>query len=407
MACLVLLCSQEFHSSLGFFSPFVSCTAIWLAFWPWLSASPSPATSSGDTFRSSELIATPVRCDERVSVTTHQTDDEPPTPQSPLDADLGFGRFVAQTVRGRFINRDGQPNSTKYGVGAQRLARFYLRSLEVGWPAFFGWMMGILLLINGVFALAYLALGDGALRGTEQLGLDDPFLRAFTFSVGIFTTTGTVMHAYGPTSNWLADIESFIGPIAFVISFGLLIARLTRPRMRLGFSDSAIVAPYEGGRGLMFRMVNLAPGELSDVRVHVNLIWYEEIGGVRERNFHELALERNSVELFTLHWTVVHPITDDSPLAGVTPESLAAAQAEIIVFVSALEQTFSTRVSTRTSYLWDEMRWDVKFASIFAHGPDGTVAIDVERLSRTERLDDGATRTPAAIERHTPVSPAT
>ena len=100
--------------------------------------------------------------------------------------------------------------------------------------------------------------------------------------------------------------------------------------MRLGFSDSAIIAPYEGGRGLMFRMVNLQPGEVSDVRVHVNLSWYEEIGGVRERNFHELALERDSVELFTLHWTVVHPITADSPLAGVTPESLAAAHAEII-----------------------------------------------------------------------------
>jgi inward rectifier potassium channel len=338
-------------------------------------------------------------------VTTHRTEDDSPATQPPPDSDLGFGRFVVQTVRGRFINRDGQPNSKKYGLGAQRLARFYLSALETSWPSFFGWMMGILLLLNGTFALAYLALGDGALRGADQLGVDDPFLRAFTFSVGVFTTTGTVMHAYGSTANWLADIESFAGPIAFVIGVGLLIARLTRPRMRLGFSDSAIIAPYEGGRGLMFRMVNLQPGEVSDVRVHVNLTWYEEVGGVRERNFHELALERDSVELFTLHWTVVHPITADSPLAGVTPESLAAAHAEIIVFVSALEQTFATRVSARTSYLWDEMRWDVKFASIFANGPDGAIAIDVERLSRTERLEDGATRTPAAIERQTSGTP--
>jgi inward rectifier potassium channel len=334
-------------------------------------------------------------------VTTPRTEDPPPNPQAPPEADLGFGRFVVQTARGRFINRDGQPNSTKYGLGAQRLARFYLRALEASWPSFLAWMMGILLLLNGTFALAYLALGDSALRGADQLGIDDPFLRAFTFSVGVFTTTGTVMHAYGSTANWLADIESFVGPIAFVVGFGLLIARLIRPRMRLGFSDSAIIAPYEGGRGLMFRMVNLQPGEVSDVRVHVNLTWYENVGGVRERNFHELALERNSVELFTLHWTVVHPITADSPLAGVTPESFAAAHAEIIVMVSALEQTFSTRVSARTSYLWDEIQWDVKFASIFANGPDGAIAIDVERLSRIERLEEGATRTPAEIERRT------
>jgi inward rectifier potassium channel len=131
----------------------------------------------------------------------------------------------------------------------------------------------------------------------------------------------------------------------------------------------------------------------------VNLAWYEDIGGVRERNFHELELERSTVELFTLHWTIVHPITATSPLAGVTPESLAAAQAEFLIFVTAQEETFSTRVTARASYLWDEVRWDVKFASIFANGPDGVIAIDVERLSRTEPLDDGATRTPAALER--------
>jgi inward rectifier potassium channel len=151
----------------------------------------------------------------------------------------------------------------------------------------------------------------------------------------------------------------------------------------------------------MFRMVNLRPSDLSDVRARINLTWYEEIDGVRERNFHQLELERDSVELFTLHWTVVHPITAKSPLAGITPEKLAASQAEFIIFISALEETFSTRVTKRTSYIWDEVRWDVKFASIFANGPDGVIAIDVERLSRTERLDEGATRTPAALELHT------
>lgn len=304
------------------------------------------------------------------------------------------------------MSRDGKPNSKKYGLGAQRAARFYLASLEATWPAFVGWMMGGLLLTNGFFALAYLALGDGALKGTEALGLADPFLRAFTFSVGRFTTTGTgAMVAYGSTANWLANLESFVGPILFVIAFGLLIARLTRPRMRIAFSDSAIIAPYEGGRGLMFRIVNVQPGELSDVQARVNLAWFEEIDGKRERNFHELTLERSAVEFFTLHWTIVHPITADSPLAGITPEALAASQAEFLIVVSGLEETFSTRVSTRSSYLWDEIRWDVKFASIFANGPEGVIAIDVERLSRTERLDDGATRTPAAIERR-PLTPA-
>lgn len=322
-----------------------------------------------------------------------------PAPPAREQTDLGFGRVVVQSVRGRFLNRDGRANSKKYGLGAQWTMRLYLGALNASWSAFLAWMLGALLLLNGFFALAYSALGADALRGTDTMGLDDPFMRAFGFSVGVFTTTGTAMvHAYGPTANWLVDIESFVGPIALVVAFGVMIARLTRPRMRIGFSESAIVAPYEGGRGVMFRIVNLQPGDLSDVSARVNLIWYEEINGVRERNVHELALERNSVELFTLHWTIVHPITATSPLAGMTPESLAAAQAEFLVFITALEETFSTRVTTRTSYIWDEVTWDVKFASIFANGPDGIIAIDVERLSRTERLDDGATRKPAALE---------
>ena len=334
----------------------------------------------------------------RVTAPTPGDKHLPPPPTEP--GDLGFGHVVAQAVRGRFLNRDGSPNSRKYGLGAQRAARFYLAALDASWAAFFAWMLGILLLINGCFALGYLALGSDALRGSEQLGLTDPFLRAFAFSVETFTTTGSgVMHPFGATANWLAIFESFIGPIALVVAFGLLIARLTRPRMRIGFSDSAIIAPYEGGRGLMFRIVNLQPGELSDVQARVNLARFENFDGVRERNFHELALERSSVELFTLHWTVVHPITADSPLAGVTPESLADSQAEFLVYITALEQTFSTRVSTRSSYLWDEVRWDVRFASIFANAPEGLIAIDVERLSRTERLPDGTTRNPAPLER--------
>jgi inward rectifier potassium channel len=335
----------------------------------------------------------------RVTAPNSTLDDDPPPLTKPTD--LGFGSVVAQAVRGRFLNRDGKPNSKKYGLGAQRLARFYLASLDASWTTFFAWMMGVLLLMNGCFALAYMSLGTGALRGTEGMGITDPFLQAFTYSVGVFTTTGTGMvQAYGTTANWLSNLVSFVGPVTLVVAFGLLIARLTRPRMRIGFSESAIIAPYEGGRALMFRIVNLQPGELSDVQARVSLVRFEDFGGkTRERNFHQLALERNSVEFFTLHWTVVHPITADSPLAGVTPESLADSQAEFLIFVNALEETFSTRVSIRASYVWEELRWDVKFASIFANGPDGVIAIDVERLSRTERLEEGATRNPAPLER--------
>jgi inward rectifier potassium channel len=322
----------------------------------------------------------------------------PPAPTG-VQSDLGFGRVVAQQVRGRFLTHEGVPTSRKYGLGAQRTERFYLSALNVPWPAFLAWLVGALLLVNGCFALAYVALGDGALQGTQGMGLEDPFQRALTFSVGVFTTVGTgSMYAVGSTAHWLFMLESLTGPITLVAVGGLMIARLTRPRMRLRFSESAVVAPYEQGRGLMFRIVNAQPSELSDVQVRVNLVMFEEVDGRRERIFHQLALERNSVEFFTLHWTVVHPITADSPMRGMTPDRFREAEAELLVLVNAHEETFSTRVTTRGSYLWDEVRWDVKFASVFASATDGVLAIDVDRLDRTERLPEGATSKPAGIE---------
>jgi len=54
-------------------------------------------------------------------------DTRPADPaHAPLPAggtDLGFGRVVAQPVRGRFLTRDGRPNSKKYGLGEQCTAR--------------------------------------------------------------------------------------------------------------------------------------------------------------------------------------------------------------------------------------------------------------------------------------------
>ena len=148
----------------------------------------------------------------------------------------------------------------------------------------------------------------------------------------------------------------------------------------------------------MFRFVNAQPAELTDVQVRVSVVLFEEINGKRQRNFYPLALERNSVDLFTLHLTVVHPITADSPLRGATPESLRAAQAELLVLINAHEETFSTRVTARASYFGDEIRWDAKFANVFATSTDAVVAIDVERLDRLDRLEPGSTSVPAAIE---------
>ncbi len=313
--------------------------------------------------------------------------------------DLGFGRVVTERVRGRFLNKDGTPNSRKYGLGGQAWSRLYHRALALSWPEFLVWIIGLTLLAAGVFAIGYRSLGGGALDGTARLGLTDPFFSAFTYSVGILTGVGSgALVAVGSTAQWLTILESVAGLVGLALGGGLTLARLSRPRAHIRFSQRAVIAPYRGGRGLMFRLVNVDAGELSGVDIHLNLAWYEAVGDRRERRFHELALERDRVEFFTLHWTVVHPIDRDSPLAGVTPEELRDGRAELLVLATAHEETFSTRVTARTSYLWEEVAWDAKFADVFVDSPDGIITVDVERLDRMDRLPEGSTAVPPPEE---------
>ena len=323
----------------------------------------------------------------------------PVLPIVPPADDLGFGRVVSQRSRGRLFNRDGTSTATKYGLRAQRTERWYLAALQAPWATFVLGMLGAVLLMNGIFALAYVALPAGSLVGADVMGIADPFLRAFVFSTGVFTTTGTgTIHAVGITANWLVVVESLAGPLTLVLAGGLLLARLIRPRAQLRFSESAVVAPYDGGRGLMFRFVNELPSELTDVRADVSLALYEMLDGKRERNFHQLDLERSQVSVFPLHWTIVHPIATGSPLLGFTPQQLRESEAELLILISAHEETFSTHVSVRASYYWDDITWDAKFADIFAQTTGESIAIDVERLDRLDRLPEGTTSVPSAQE---------
>ncbi len=308
--------------------------------------------------------------------------------------------MVLQQSRGRFLTRDGRPTARKFGLGAQRTERLYLRALGEPWLTVIAWLVGAVLLINGVFALAYLSLGEQAIAGTELLGLTDPFLREFVFSIGVFTTNGTgSMHAVGSTAHLLVMVESLLGPMVAFVAAGLFIARLTRPRAQIVFSESIAIAPYGVDAPSMFRIVNASPSELSDdARAVRPFPGSGRLAGVRSRKLHTLALERNDVTFFPLHWTVVHPITADSPLRGVTPDMLCNGQAEFMIHVTAHEETFSTQISVRSSYMWNEVSWDAKFASIFSATTDDVLARDVERLSRLDRLDENTTREPAPIE---------
>ena len=303
-----------------------------------------------------------------------------------LNKDLGFGSVVANQSRQRFLNRDGSFNVARDGLRPFASLSLYHSLLTMTWPRFLGLVIAFFLVTNAVFATFYSALGPGALLSNvpPPTTWHGKWFEAFFFSVHTYATIGYGnVSPVGMAANLLVVLETLVGLLGFALATGILFARFSRPTARLLFSEMAIIAPYRGITAFEFRITNARSNQIIEVRAQVQLSRLKP-GGL-SREFHPLKLERDKVTFFPLSWTIVHPIDETSPLWGVTPEQLIASDAEFLILLSGLDETFSQTVHARSSYKADEIVWGVKFASLFEPPrPDGTLAIDISKLDQIE-----------------------
>jgi len=233
--------------------------------------------------------------------------------------------------------------------------------------------------LNALFALGFLALGSGALAtgdGSPVTG----FGNAFFFSVHTLATLGFGHIVPGTVgADVLVTIESLMGLLSFGLAAGLIFARFSRPTARIIFSDRAVIAPYRGVTALEFRVVNSRSNQIVELRARVILA--QRRGRGQARDFEELALERTHVAFFPLAWTIVHPIDESSPLYGVTREELLSSDAEILVQLAGIDETFSQPVHARSSYTAAEVAFGSRFVDMFDHETGGgLLSVDVGRL---------------------------
>jgi len=306
------------------------------------------------------------------------------------DRDLGFGAVVGRESRQRLLNSDGSFNVTRSGLGMLESIAPYQQLLTMSWAAFLGAVAAIYLLFNVLFAVAYVLCGSNALvgQGSEMLG--GTFSRAFFFSVQTFATIGYGQigpNGFGP--NAVVTFEALVGLMFQALATGLLFARFSRPTASILFSRSALIAPYNGGTSLQFRIANRRKNQIIQLEAQV-LFSVMETGdrGDRVRRYYPLPLERNKVTFFPMSWTIVHPITDASPLAGRTAADLLAAETEILVLLSGIDDTFAQTVHARSSYRAEEMVWHARFASLFERSDHGAnLRADISKLHDFERVE--------------------
>jgi inward rectifier potassium channel len=289
-------------------------------------------------------------------------------------ADLGFGSALTERRAYRLLNRDGSFNVDHPTDRTWHTFTSYHSLINMSWPRFFVVVTLGYTLLNAIFALAYLACGPAGLKGEEQL---HPLWRTFVFSIHTFATIGYgSIVPEGTATNILVAIESLVGLLSFALATGLLFARFSRPVAKIVYSRQAVIAPYRGITALMFRIVNGAENQLIDVSARVTVGRFEEVEGVRKRLFHSLSLERDRVNFFPLAWTIVHPIDENSPLLGWTEKMLHDSDAEVFVLMTATDETFSQVVSSRSSYVHDEVVWGARFVPILEDGKRPTIDMD-------------------------------
>ena len=89
------------------------------------------------------------------------------------------------------------------------------------------------------------------------------------------------------------------------------------------------------------------------------------------RRFYDLPLVRSRVPLLQLTWTLMHPIDETSPLYNATPQTLQDWDAEIIVSLTGLDETFSQTIHARYSYIAEDIICNARFADIINRREDG------------------------------------
>lgn len=272
---------------------------------------------------------------------------------------------------GRLLNKDGSSNVRKSGIS--KLHSISLFHTLINLPFFAFILLALLgfVFTNMIFATGYYLIGIENLAVPEKLSEGKQFYECFFFSCQTITTVGYGdMHPISFGTHILSAFESMFGWMAFAVLTGLIYGRFAKPKAYLLFSKNALIAPYKGGQALMFRMAPYKNNHLTEAEVLINISFriheYDKV----VNKFLPLQTEIPKITALSLNWTVVHHITEESPLYGMCEADYEINATEIMVFVKAFDEHFSDTVQQRTSYTFEDIVHGAKFVQMFKQSDD-------------------------------------
>lgn len=287
----------------------------------------------------------------------------------------GFGTN-SQNYGGRFINKNGNANIQKVGIGFLEGISWYHTMLKIPRWKFFFIIILFYFIVNMFFASIYMLIGVENLRGVSSVSRIDKFGEAFFFSIQTFTTVGYGhISPSGFLASFVAAVEALSGLLSFAIATGLFYGRFSKPNALIKFSENAIIAPYNEGTALMMRLAPHKNTNLTDAEAFVTVGVLIDENGVVSNKFYNLPLEMSKINSLTLSWTLVHPIDEESPLFNLNQSDYKSTIGEILVYIKTFDDMYSSTVAKRTSYTFDEVIYGAKFTSMYSKNQSNTKTV--------------------------------
>ncbi|GAA4460882.1 ion channel [Nemorincola caseinilytica] len=298
----------------------------------------------------------------------------------------GFGTN-SNTEGGRLVNADGSINLRKTGMPIWTRTSVYHTLLRMKRGHFFLSIMVFYTAVNIFFASVYFLVGVENLSGVDHSrSTFDEVMAAFFFSSQTLTTVGYGHVApTGLLTNIIASTESLLGILAFAVVTGLIYGRFSRPKAYIRFSDDMLISPYKSGKALMLRMATYKNNHLTDAEAQLTIAMHVNENGKMITRFYPLPLEISRLNSLALSWTIVHPITEESPLYQLSKEDMVAARIEVMVYIKAFDDHFSNTVQQRTSYTHHQLVYGAKFQMMYERSETGGYTVlELDKINAHE-----------------------
>lgn len=235
--------------------------------------------------------------------------------------------------------------------------------------------------LNLLFGSLYMLVGVEHIGNADLGSTGGRWMSAIGMSLETITTVGYgSLYPASPMVWMVAGVEGVFGILGFSLISAVIFARFARPKARLAYGDAALIAPFKEGWSLQVRLANRRSTLLSEVEAKVLLVMADIEAGSEKLQYFDLPLQFRSISYLPLSWTLVHPITSESPLAGMSKADLAQRSAEMIITIKGVDEGYMQHVIARHSYRFDEILWGGRFTLAFS-AKNGVMHLDLDKLS--------------------------